>query len=68
MKMMGKILNKMIGETEKQAFDEMIPELLIRVNKDGTATVEKVDEKEDGNEEMKEELEDRSPQYVEEKE
>lgn len=71
MKMMGKIIDKMMGDTDKEAFDEMMPALTIKISTNGEATVTKDDdeeEEEDGNSEMMKELKDRSPQYVEEKE
>lgn len=68
--MMGKIIDKMMGDTDKEAFDEMMPALTIKISTNGEATVTKDDEEEeeDGNSEMTKELKDRSPQYVEEKE
>jgi hypothetical protein len=50
MKMMGKIIDKMMGDTDKEAFEEMMPALTIKISTDGQATVTK-----DENEEEEEE-------------
>ena len=67
MKMMGKIIDKMMGDTDKEAFEEMMPALTIKISTNGEATVTK-DEEEDTSSETLEQLKSRSPQYVEEKE
>lgn len=61
MKMMGKIIDKMMGDTDKEAFEEMMPALTIKIATDGTATVTKDDD-------LVEEVKERSPEYVEEEE
>lgn len=68
MKMMGKIIDKMMGDTDKEAFDEMMPALTIKITANGDATVTKDEEEEDTSSETLEQLKNRSPQYVEEKE
>ncbi len=68
MKMMGKIIDKMMGDTDKEAFEEMMPALTIKITSRGDATVTKDEEEEDTSSETLEQLKSRSPQYVEEKE
>lgn len=69
MKMMGKIIDKMMGDTDKEAYEEMMPALTIKIATDGTATVtkdEEMEEEENTSGEMLKTLQDRSPQDIEE--
>lgn len=71
MKMMGKIIDKMMGDTDKEAFEEMMPALTIKITTNGEATVTKDKDEEDEDDESKElmkELKDRSHQYLKNKE
>lgn len=79
MKMMGKIIDKMIGETDKETYEEMMPALTIKISTDGQATVTKdendgaseMDESEDeddDNEVTISKVMSHSPRYVKEKE
>lgn len=70
MKMMGKIIDKMMGDTDKEAYEEMMPALTIKISTNGEATVTKdgEEEEEETSSETLEQLKSRSPQYVEEKE
>lgn len=70
MKIMGKVIDKMMEENDKNSYDEMMPELTIKVSKDGTATVTRNEEDadEEVEEEVEEEAQDSSPEYVDEKE
>jgi hypothetical protein len=77
MKMMGKIIDKMMGDTDKEAFEEMMPALTIKISTDGQATVTKdeidgapeMDEAQDDDEEVTvSKVMHPSPRYVEEKE
>lgn len=68
MKMMGKIIDKMMGDTDKEAYEEMMPALTIKITSSGDATVTKDEEEEDTSSETLEQLKSRSTQYVEEKE
>lgn len=64
MKIMGKVIDKMMAQNDKESFEEMMPALTIKITTDGQATVTKDEDEE----EIEEELKDRSPQYLEEKE
>ena len=71
MKMMGKIIDKMMGDTDKEAFEEMMPALTIKITTNGEAAVTKDKDEEDEDDESKElmkELKDRSHQYLKNKE
>lgn len=71
MKMMGKIIDKMMGDTDKEAFEEMMPALTIKITTNGEVAVTKDKDEEDEDDESKElmkELKDRSHQYLENKE
>lgn len=63
MKIMGKVIDKMMEENDKESYEEMMPALTIKVSTDGSATVTK-----DKEGDIEKELKDRSPQYVEEEE
>lgn len=65
MKIMGKVIDKMMKENDKESYEEMMPALTVKISSNGTATVTKDEEEES---DIEEELKDRSPQYLEEKE
>lgn len=61
MKIMGKFIDKMMEDNDKDVYEEMMPALTIKVSTDGSATVTK-------DQDEKEKVEDHSPEEVEEKE
>lgn len=66
--MMGKIIDKMIGDTDKDAFEEMMPILTIKIMSNGKEGTDTDKEEEEEGSDLLKKLKDRSPQYVEEKE